>query len=165
MNKDGAAERDHVLFIDADREYREGKAQNHLRPEDIDKIVYAYRSGYDIEAYCRKVPKAEIVAEDCNCNIRRYVDNAPRPEPHDVRAHLHGGVPKSEVESLARFWQNYPELKNGLFAGRDERYLDFAPALTGKRDIADFVVSHRRVIASHAAFRKGLKTGGKTTCR
>jgi uncharacterized protein YjgD (DUF1641 family) len=30
--------RDHVLFINADREYREGKAQNHLRPEDIDKI-------------------------------------------------------------------------------------------------------------------------------
>jgi type I restriction enzyme M protein len=94
MNKAGAAEREHVLFINADREYREGKAQNHLRPEDIDKIVYAYRSGQDIEAYCRKVPKAEIVAEDYNCNIRRYVDNAPPPEPHDVRAHLHGGVPK-----------------------------------------------------------------------
>ena len=39
MNKDGAAKREHVLFINADREYREGKAQNHLRPEDIDKIV------------------------------------------------------------------------------------------------------------------------------
>ena len=45
MNKDGAAKRDHVLFINADREYREGKAQNHLRPEDIDKIIYAYRAG------------------------------------------------------------------------------------------------------------------------
>jgi type I restriction enzyme M protein len=32
MNKQGAARRDHVLFINADREYREGKAQNHLRP-------------------------------------------------------------------------------------------------------------------------------------
>ena len=49
-------------------------------------------------AYARRVPKAEIVAEDYNCNIRRYVDNAPPPEPHDVRAHLHGGVPKAEVE-------------------------------------------------------------------
>ncbi|VAX10457.1 Type I restriction-modification system, DNA-methyltransferase subunit M, partial [hydrothermal vent metagenome] len=34
MNKEGAANRKHVLFINADREYREGKAQNHLRPED-----------------------------------------------------------------------------------------------------------------------------------
>ena len=44
MNKQGAAERKHVLFINADREYREGKAQNFLRPEDVDKIVHAYRS-------------------------------------------------------------------------------------------------------------------------
>ncbi len=27
-------------------------------------------------------------ANDCNLNIRRYVDNSPPPEPHDVRAHL-----------------------------------------------------------------------------
>src|SRR5205807_10338142 len=45
-----------------------------------------------------------IKAEDFNCNIRRYVDNAPPPEPHDVRAHLHGGVPVAEIESLKRFW-------------------------------------------------------------
>jgi type I restriction enzyme M protein len=44
LNKEGAATRDHVLFINADREYREGKAQNHLRPEDVDKIVNAYRA-------------------------------------------------------------------------------------------------------------------------
>jgi len=34
----------------------------------------------------------EIVAEAYNCNIYRYVDNAPSPEPHDVRVHLYGGV-------------------------------------------------------------------------
>jgi len=157
MNKDGAAERDHVLFINADREYREGKAQNHLRPEDIDKIIYAYRANNDIPAYARRVPKAEIVAEEYNCNIRRYVDNAPPPEPHDVRAHLHGGVPKVEVESLARFWQNYPTLKNDLFVGRDAQYLDFAPVLSGKRDIADFVVNHPSVTACHAAFMQTLE--------
>lgn len=118
MNKQGAAQRDHVLFINADREYREGKAQNHLRPEDIDKIIYTYRAKEEIPAYARLVPKAEIVAEDYNCNIRRYVDNAPPPEPQDVRAHLHGGVPKIEVESLTHFWQNYPQLKDDLFIAR-----------------------------------------------
>ncbi len=44
MNKKDAKTRKHVLFINADREYREGKAQNFLRPEDIDKIVHAYRT-------------------------------------------------------------------------------------------------------------------------
>jgi type I restriction enzyme M protein len=157
MNKDGAAQRDHVLFINADREYREGKAQNHLRPEDIDKIIYAYRAGSDIPAYARKVPKAEIFAEDYNCNIRRYVDNAPPPEPHDVRAHLHGGVPKAEVESLAHFWQNYPQLKDDTFVQRDETYLDFAPVLSDKRDIADFVASHQSVTTRHAEFMQTLE--------
>ena len=93
LNKAGAAKRDQVLFINADREYREGKAQNHLRPEDIDKIVHAYRAGQDCQPMPAACQLAEIMAEDYNCNIRRYVDNAPPPEPHDVRAHLHGGVP------------------------------------------------------------------------
>ncbi|MEI8323851.1 MAG: N-6 DNA methylase [Betaproteobacteria bacterium] len=103
LNKADSQSRDTVLFINADREYREGKAQNHLRPEDIDKIVHAYRAGHNITAYARRVPVAEIKAEDYNCNIRRYVDNAPPPEPHDVRAHLHGGVPVSEIDALAHF--------------------------------------------------------------
>jgi len=149
MNKQGAAERQHVLFINADREYREGKAQNHLRPEDIDKIVNAYHQGVDINAYARRVPLSEIVAEDYNCNIRRYIDNAPPPEPHDVRAHLHGGVPIAEVDSLEHFWSNYPELREGCFAPRDGTYLDFHANIADKRYIADFVASHPGVTERH----------------
>lgn len=158
MNKAGAAQRDHVLFINADREYREGKAQNHLRPEDIDKIIYAYRKGEALPGYACPVPKAEIVAEDYNCNIRRYVDNAPPPEPHDVRAHLHGGVPRVEVASLSHFWQNYPQLQNDAFVARDASYLDFAPAITNKRAIADFVACHQSVTTRHAQFMQTLGT-------
>jgi len=158
MNKQGAAERNHVLFINADREYREGKAQNHLRPEDIDKIIHAYRSGEGSEKYIRKVPKAEIAAEDYNCNIRRYVDNAPPPEPHDVHAHLHGGVPITEVDALEHFWSNYPQLREECFVDRDENYLDIAPAIGDKRDIAGFVSSHQGVTTCHAAFMQQLET-------
>lgn len=157
MNKQGAASRDHVLFINADREYREGKAQNHLRAEDIDKIIHAYRSGEDIPAYARNVPKAEIEAEDFNCNIRRYVDNAPPPEPHDVRAHLHGGVPIAEVECLQHFWSNYPQLREDCFVPRDEKYLDLAPIITEKREIADLVATHQGVTASHEAVMQQLE--------
>lgn len=157
MNKANAAERDHVLFINADREYREGKAQNHLRPEDIDKIIHAYRSGGDIPAYARKVPKTEIAAEDYNCNIRRYVDNAPPPEPHDVRAHLHGGVPIVEVDNLEHYWSNYPGLREDCFIPRDETYMDLAPAITEKRAIAEFVANHTGVVARHQALMQKLE--------
>ena len=157
LNKMGATTRDEVLFINADREYREGKAQNFLRPEDIDKIVYAYRTKNNIPAYARLVSRAEIVEEDYNCNIRRYVDNAPPPEPHDVRAHLHGGVPKVEVDSLKHFWQNYGQLREDAFVPRDDQYLDFTPVLARKRDIADFVATHQSVLTRHQQFRETLK--------
>lgn len=124
MNKQRAQDRKHVIFINADREYREGKAQNFLRPEDLSKIVHVYRSlaqgGADVPAYARRVPVEEVAAEDFNCNIRRYVDNAPPPEPHDVRAHLHGGVPVVEIDALARYWHNYPGLRTRCFTPRTD---------------------------------------------
>ncbi len=152
MNKQGAASRDHVLFINADREYREGKAQNHLRPEDIDKIVHAYRKGLDIPGYARKVPVTEIEAEDYNCNIRRYVDNALPTEPHDVRAHLHGGVPIAEIDALEIFWRNYKGLREGCFLPRDDAYMDIAETIADKRGIANFVTNHPGVKTRHQTF-------------
>jgi type I restriction enzyme M protein len=162
LNKAEATERDHVLIINADREYREGKAQNYLRPEDIDKIVHAYRAGQDIPAYARRVPVSEIKAEDYNCNIRRYVDNAPPPEPHEVRAHLHGGVPVSEIDSLGHFWQNYVGLRESCFipraaADHGTHYADFVEALQDRRAIADHVNGHVGVTQRHAQFMADLE--------
>ncbi|GGB52287.1 restriction endonuclease subunit S [Oceanisphaera marina] len=145
LNKENAAQRNTVLFINADREYREGKAQNHLRPEDIDKIINTYRQGQEVPAYARPVPIAEIKAEDYNCNIRRYVDNAPPAEPHDVRAHLHGGVPIAEIDSLSHYWENYAGLKTDLFVPRDQTYMDFSLNIESKREIAGFINEHKGV--------------------
>jgi type I restriction enzyme M protein len=171
MNKKDAASREHVFFINADREYREGKAQNFLRPEDVSKIVHVYRTMQDVPGYARRVPVSEIVAEDYNCNIRRYVDNAPPPEPHDVRAHLHGGVPVAEIEALAHLWSNYPGLRERCFVprpsnlhlppgeGRGEGsvgYADFAPAVTDRRALAGLVITDSGVAAAHRAFLKKL---------
>jgi len=43
INKAGAKNRDGILFINADREYKEGKNQNLLRPEDVQKISFVYQ--------------------------------------------------------------------------------------------------------------------------
>jgi len=160
MNKKDAATRDHVFFINADREYREGKAQNFLRPEDISKIVHAYRTRADIPGYSRRVPVSEIKAEDFNCNIRRYVDNAPPPEPHDVRAHLHGGVPIVEIESMAHYWTNYPGLRERCFVPRpdDPLYADFTPAVTDRRALAELVKSDPGVEAAQSRFLQTLES-------
>ncbi len=159
MNKQDAATRQHVFFINADREYREGKAQNFLRPEDIAKMVQVYRAGEDVPGYARRVPVAEIAAEGFNCNIRRYVDNAPPPEPHDVRAHLQGGVPAVEIESLGHYWSNYAGLRERVLAPRtkDKTYADFAPAVTDRRALAGIIKSDPGVATAHEAFQATLE--------
>lgn len=163
MNKKDAARRKQVFFINADREYREGKAQNFLRPEDIAKIVHVYRERKSVDGYARLVPVEEIAAEDFNCNIRRYVDNAPPPEPHDVRAHLHGGVPIAEIDALSRFWKNYPGLRERVFVSRvkDKTYADFAPAVTDRRILAELVKSDPSLARAQAKFLATLDTWWK----
>lgn len=163
MNKKDAPKRKHVVFINADRDYREGKAQNFLRAEDISRIVHAYRmltSGErdELQGYAKRVPIEEIEGEDFNCNIRRYVDNTPPPEPHDVRGHLHGGVPKSEIDALWHFWSNYSDLRKRCFQPRPgtSAYLDFTPEVTDRRALADIVDGDKSVAAAHEAFLKTL---------
>ena len=103
-------ERGHVFLINADREFAEGKKQNQLRPEDIEKIVHVFQNRIVQDKYSRRVPISMIEKDhDWNLNLRRYVDNTPPPEPEDVRCHLHGGVPREEVggpaatKQLAKF--------------------------------------------------------------
>jgi len=78
--------RGQILFLNADAEFHSGRAQNYLRPEHVEKIVSTYDRFEDVAGYARRVPLEEIgsPANDWNLNIRRYVDNSPPPEPHDV---------------------------------------------------------------------------------
>ncbi|WP_182903754.1 class I SAM-dependent DNA methyltransferase [Microbispora sp. H10830] len=116
-----------VLFINADREFTAGRAQNYLDPQHAEKIVAAYEEYRDIPGFARVVDIKELRENDFNLNIRRYVDNTPPPEPQDVRAHLHGGVPKSEVEAKAGLFRAFGIDPAVLFTERDADYYDFLP--------------------------------------
>jgi len=157
INKNGADSRKHVLFINGDREYREAKNQNSLRPEDIEKISRIYLTRQSLDKYSRLVPVDELELEDCNLNIRRYVDNSSPPEPHDVRAHLHGGIPVVEIELLAEYFTNYEAVKQLLFQARDPNYSDFASAITAKDGIKSIIESAPGLQAKHAAFHKAIE--------
>jgi type I restriction enzyme M protein len=137
-----------VLFINADRDYREGRAQNYLEPEHIEKIVSAYRSFKDVPAFARVVTREELAENDDNLNIRRYVDTTPEPEPQDVRAHLHGGIPKREVQAKAELFAAHGLKPEHLFAPKDEDYVLFAEAVTARRDLKQLIESDAGVIAA-----------------
>ncbi|MFG2370542.1 N-6 DNA methylase [Streptomyces sp. NPDC048504] len=116
---------DGVLFINADREFAAGRAQNSVAPQHDEKIVTAFRERKNIEGFARVVPFRELKENDYNLNIRRYVDNTPPPEPQDVRAHLHGGVPKAEIAAKVGLFKAYGIDATQLFEDRDSDYYDF----------------------------------------
>jgi len=118
--------KDKILFINADREFAEGKNQNKLRPEDIEKIDFVFTHKRELPKYSRLVDKSEIVEKhDYNLNIRRYVDNTPDPEPEDVQAHLIGGIPEPEVETLAFEFGKFGLLPDAIFQPERPGYLAF----------------------------------------
>jgi len=137
-----AARRGKVLFINADRDFRAGRAQNYLRPEDIEKMVKTYMAFEDVSGYATLVNCATLAENDFNLNIRRYADNAPDPEPQDVRAHLLGGIPKVEVESKAELFSAHGLDPLALLAARDVRYLDFRPAIHARNDLKGAVEAY-----------------------
>lgn len=142
INKKGAMDRKGVLFINADREYKEGKNQNILRPEDIDKISYVYEQKDTTDKkYSRLVTKEELETEEFNCNIRRWVDNAPEPDNQDVEAHLNGGMPKCEVDALDNRFNSYYDLKNIMFEPLREGYYKFSNKVPNKEAIKDLIVN------------------------
>ncbi len=124
-----------ILFINADQDYEPGRAQNYLRPEHAEKIIRTFDNFETVPGYSRVVDLDEIKANDYNLNIRRYADNAPPPEPHDVRAHLLGGIPKAEVQAKKDLLASHGLKPDALFVERDEKYLDFAPAIADRAAI------------------------------
>jgi type I restriction enzyme M protein len=147
-----------ILFINADAEFHAGRAQNYLKPEHIEKIVSTFDRYEDVPAYARRVSLDELRENDCNLNIRRYVDNAPPPEPHDVRAHLHGGVPLAEIEARRGLFEAIGLDPAHLFTARAEgRYADFAPALSERSAIRARIEGDGGVLAKTAALRAAAR--------
>lgn len=146
-----------VLFINADREYFEGRAQNYLLPEHIEKITTAFDDFRRIDGLSEVVDKATLRDNGYNLNIRRYVDNAPQPEPHDVRAHLFGGVPKTEIEAKATLFAAQGLDPYDLLVARDEQYFDFGSQVAHRADLKPAVEGNSGLQAKETALREAFE--------
>lgn len=95
---------DNVLFIDASREFENGKNQNKLRSQDIEHIVSTYerfkagelRPGVAEEKYAYVATPAEIAENDYNLNIPRYVDT------YEEEAEIDINEVQTEIETLEK---------------------------------------------------------------
>lgn len=134
-----------VFIVNADKDYAEGKKQNTLRPEDVEKIDFVFTNKIEEANYSKLVDLETIEKNDFTLNIRRYVDNTPLPEPEDVKAHLIGGVPISEIEKVQQSLAPKFEFDGyQLFKDKNALYKDFA--ITEKAAIKQTVEDDKNVI-------------------
>jgi len=128
-----------VLFINAELDYKEGKNQNILRDQDIEKIVACFDSFLSIKRFSKIVSLEEIKNNDYNLNIRRYADTSPPPENFDVKGILNGGIPIKEIED-----EYIQELLDGfdvniLLVNKDLEYMTFKNEITQKSQIRSVI--------------------------
>jgi type I restriction enzyme M protein len=89
LNKSKRPERkDKVLFIHAAKECEERARKNVLKEGNIRRIVEAFRSWTDEDRFSRVVDMKEIVENDFNLNISRYIETLEPEKPIDVKAEL-----------------------------------------------------------------------------
>ena len=84
LKKDRKENSDNICFIDSSRYFTAGKTMNFITDEDIDRIVNAYAERKDIDKFCHIVTMEEIIENDYNLNIPRYVDTSEKEDEVDI---------------------------------------------------------------------------------
>lgn len=94
INKNKAGHlKDKIIIIDASNEYKEGNNQNELTDNNVKSILNAYNhfalqeivSVPIPENFARLIPVSEIIANDYNLNISRYIDTHIPAEEIDLQ--------------------------------------------------------------------------------
>lgn len=104
-----------------------------------------------IEKFARRVSRAEIIQNDYNLNIPRYVDSSEKAESWDIYASMFGGIPEAELQDLSAYWTAFPHLKAALFSPDNEAYCRLNVA-----NLKNAVLSHPDVVAFKTAFQNAF---------
>lgn len=148
LDKETASNRRGIFMINASKGYVKDGNKNRLREQDIRKIVDVWNAQLDIPKYSRFVLNDEIKKKEYNLNIPRYIDMQELEDIQDIDAHLNGGIPNTDVDALAAYWQVCPSLKSALFM----------PFRAGYSNLSVPAEEVRKIIFSHSEFNKFRKS-------
>lgn len=133
-----------IFMIDASKGFVKDGNKNRLRSQDIHKVVDVFNKGHEVAKFSRYVPLTEIVANDYNLNIPRYIDDSEAEDLHDLSAHLQGGIPTRDIDALDDYWQVFPSLRASLFAPARAGY---SQALVKADQVKSTILSHSEFTA------------------
>jgi len=158
INKNKSADmKGKVLVINADWEFAEWKNQNRLRQEDIEKITTIYKEKIELDKYSKLVDFEWFKSEDFNLNIRRYVDNSPEVEAQNIKAHLHGGIPKNEVEEKKEFISKLNFYASSLLTDKPGEFFDFNSDISEKEKISENIEADTWILTKQEAIKSSLQ--------
>ncbi|MBS4750635.1 type I restriction-modification system subunit M [Carnobacteriaceae bacterium zg-ZUI78] len=131
-----------ILFIDASRNFvKEGK-QNVLQEKDIAKIVDVYKNRTEEKGYSHLASRQELIENEYNMNIPRYVEASDEEIPHDVDAHLYGGIPEKNIQSLKVLNETVQDILNKAFIEKRPGYLELNQPL---EELSENIFSSRAI--------------------
>lgn len=133
---------DDVLFIDASQGFKKVGKNNQLRAADIQRIADAVENRTDIERFARVVSRDEIRENEYNLNLPRYISAMPSSESVDLHATVFGGIPETEIDELADYWEVMPGLREAVFVSKGNGYAQMAD-----RDLHVLIDEHPSVDA------------------
>ncbi|MEX0423170.1 type I restriction-modification system subunit M [Providencia rettgeri] len=139
IDKEHAQARKSIFMVDASKGFIKDGNKNRLRSQDIYKIVEVFTKQLEQPRFSRMVPLSEIVANDYNLNIPRYIDSSEPEDLHDLSAHLQGGIPNRDIDALEHYWQIFPSIRATLFKPARESYSE---ALVNATEVKNTILNH-----------------------
>ena len=147
IDKEDAETREDIFLIDASRGFKKDGSKNRLREQDIEKIVQTFINRDVIPGYSCIVKYSDVLEQNGgNLNIPRYIQKMDDTLPQNIAAHLKGGIPGTDVDSLKKLWSIAPALKQKIFTCIDEVHNIYTLALAS--DEIEGVISQDERILS-----------------
>jgi len=136
--------KDPVLLIDASKNFIKVGKQNVLQEKDIAKIVDIYMNKEEEKGYSHLATREEIIKNEYNLNIPRYVEAINVEIPQDVDAHLYGGIPKKNIDELNVLQSLVPEIINSCIEDVRTGYVSLNKSV---KEITSLVFENEKILS------------------
>lgn len=148
-----------VLIVDASKGFVKSGNNNLLQASDIKRIADTVINRESIMKFSKVVKRDVIRKNDYNLNISRYVDSSEDAETWDIYSTMFGGIPNSELDSLSKYWNAFPQLRKDLFKPTSEAYSTLITEninqfITNHSDIEKFVKTFSSSFSDFDVFLK-----------
>lgn len=133
-----------VLVIDASRSFIKVGKQNVLQEKDIAKIVDTYVERREEEGYSHLATREEILENQYNMNIPRYIETIDEDIPHDVDGHLYGGIPQKNINDLKVLQSTVPDILAKVLQEKRAGYMVLVKSV---EEVSEDILHDERIVA------------------